>query len=226
MAIAKVQSNSANVGASVNVGNLAFSSNNTAGSLLLCVVRHGLQGVTMSVADSQGNSWQEAGDLQLFSTGVWLFYAANCQAGANTVTATSGGAAATMRMCIAEYSGADTVSPFDATAGATATGTLVSTPLTTNFDGSLLAIGHTTSAASVATPGSGQYTVEETVENRAGLTDGLGIVAGSETGLINLATSATWGAVIASFRPPQIVSVSTTLIPSTQHRVYEFTHEC
>lgn len=223
MAIALVQKNS-NLDSTVNVGTCAFLSNNTAGNLLILVLRHAQQGVTVTITDSQGNTWAEATDLQGSSTGLWLFYAKNCAGGANTVTITAGGAAATMREFIAEYSGCDPVAPLDATSTATANSGLVSVPLTTGVDNPLLIVGHSTAVVSVASSGTG-YTLEDTNQDRGGWSDNIGGLAGSETGLVNLATATTWLGVMASFAPfsPGVASV---VVPQVAHRLYEFQYEC
>lgn len=225
MAISLLQSTSVSSGA-VNTGNLAFLSNNTAGSLLTCCIRYGPANATVGVTDSQGNTWVKADDLQATNQGVFLFYAKNCAAGANTVTVTGSGTATSMRIAIGEYSGADTVAPLDVTTTATATNTAIRLPVTTLSDGSVLVIAYGTSATSVAS-GTAGYTVEETLGNLFGFADGFGSgTAGSETGSVNLVTSVTWTGVMAVFRPPAPTSPDITLVPDTKLRVYEFVFEC
>lgn len=225
MAIAPlIQSNSKNAG-SVTSTTLAYTTDNAAGNMLVCCVRFAVSGIVITVTDSQGNTWVEADDLQGGSTGVWIFYAKNCASGPNTVTISATGVAAGLRCAVAEYAGADTTAPYDVSSTATGTGTLASVPLTTLSDGVLLVLCLGVSTASVATAGSGQYTVEEQQGNFFAFVDGFGLTAGNETGLVNLATSCTWLAVMVAFKP-QIDAASPKFIPQTRHRVYEFLYEC
>lgn len=224
MTISNVQHSSVNAG-TVTLGHCAFGSANAAGNLLVCVIRNGLQGVALTVTDSAGNIWTEVGDLQTGSNGVWMFYAPNCAAGANTVNVSSNGAAASMRIAVSEYQGADPTAPLDVSNTATGAGTQVSVPLTTSFNGELLVIGHMSSIASVPTGGSAQYTVEEQINNFVGLTDGYGVLAGAETGLVNLATTCNWYGVMAAFRGPVDVT-SVFLVPKTEHRLHEYQYQC
>lgn len=219
-----LQTNSANAG-SVTLGHCAFSSNVSPGSLLVCTVRMQQAGVTMSMTDSLGNTWVYIDDNQGGSTCLFMFYCANSLAGANTVNVTWGGTAATMRITVAEYQGADPVTPLDVHNQASATGTLVSIPLTTSFDQALLVIGVNTALGSVETGGSAQYTVREAVNNFLGYADGYGVTAGPETGLINLATSSSWGGIIAAFRAPAD-TISVNLVPRTDHRIHEYGYQC
>lgn len=220
-----VQSNSKNAG-SVNSSGLAFANDNVAGNLLVCGVRYGPASVAVTVSDSQGNSWLEVDDIQGPTNGVWLFYAPNCDAGPNTVTVLGGGTPTGMRFAIAEYPGADLSLPLDvSTTASSASGNQVQCPLATNFDGDLLVIVHGSSVSSAATGGSAQYTVEEQQTNFFAFTDGFGVAAGSEIGLVNLATTCTWNAVMAAFRP-QVDAISPTLVPVTRHRIYEYTYQC
>ena len=72
-----------------------------------------------SVSDSRGNTYAQAGTM---TTGTALrqaiYYAKNIAAGSNTVTVAFNQAAAYVDVRILEYSGLDTTSPLDVTAGA------------------------------------------------------------------------------------------------------------
>lgn len=96
----------------------AFTSNNAAGNLLICVTRNfrTAAGTISSVTDSNGNTWVQApGGYQSNSNAndIQLWYALNCNAGANTVTLTSSTSNTFIRFCIAEYSGILTSSAYD-----------------------------------------------------------------------------------------------------------------
>jgi hypothetical protein len=109
MAIAFVQS------AGVAGHSLAFTSNNTAGNLLILAV--GAGGAVTGVSDTRGNTWVKAVNYDesstiLLATEIW--YAENCAGGANTVSYT-GGFSSFEYMGIAEYSGVATSSSLDKT---------------------------------------------------------------------------------------------------------------
>lgn len=96
---------------------LAFTSNNTAGNLLIAglIVEDNTATVT-TFADSLGNTWLALGTL--FGSGGGyrhrIYYVKNCLGGANTVTVTPS-AAVIVNFQIYEYSGADTTAPVDGT---------------------------------------------------------------------------------------------------------------
>lgn len=101
---------------------LAFLSNNAAGNLLVLGSENDGATTVSGVTDSQGNTWVKAtATPHNFSTkSCELWYAANCKAGPNTVTATYG-SAKDSAICIAEYSGAIPASPLDKVAAGKAT---------------------------------------------------------------------------------------------------------
>lgn len=195
-----VQKTSKDAG-TVSSTTLAFASNNTAGNLLYATVRLSAL-TTCTITDSVGNTWNEVAHQDgTEPSRLFVFYVKNCGAGANTLTITAGASNA-MRLCIAEYSGLDTVSPLDKSAVATnAFGTAVSVgPITTAAAGELITVAWGTSGSSVATAGSG-YTVQQTQTDRVGFEDKTGGAAGSETGTVTLATGVQWAAVMVSFLP-------------------------
>ncbi|MBY0471709.1 hypothetical protein K2X30_11135 [bacterium] len=109
-----VQRRSVDITTSVSSLPLAFSSNNTAGNLIVvaCQYRNAAaQTATASVSDSRGNTYAPVGNQARANVGRgYLFYAANVAAGANTVTCTFSSAQDSM-MYIAEYNGVATTSP-------------------------------------------------------------------------------------------------------------------
>lgn len=91
----------------VTVDTQAYGSNNTAGNILVSILR--VSGATLRtvyiMSDTQGNQWYRA--LSVLATGdhnLEIWYALNCKAGANTVSATLT-ASLTLRWIIAEYTG-------------------------------------------------------------------------------------------------------------------------
>lgn len=102
----------------------AFTSNVTAGSLLVVLVTHNGGTGTATCADSLGQTFTLAvGPTQTPDTtfNQWIFYFPNSSAGANTVTVTFSVNSNRSRLAILEYSGIATTSPLDVTAAANGT---------------------------------------------------------------------------------------------------------
>jgi len=107
----------------------AFASSNVAGNSIIVVCGCG-NGTAMTVADSAGNTYTQAVTEPLSTTfEVAIFYAVNIVAGANTVTVTNAGTAASMGMEIYEVSGllAQITGQPDQSSVGTNTGTTAST---------------------------------------------------------------------------------------------------
>lgn len=120
MAIAFVQSRSVSLGV-VTSGNLAFNSNNTAGNFIIVAVQVGTNGRTVTVSDTNVNTYtQHRNQAGGTDHEIYLVAAPNCAAGANTVTVAISGAAASVSFSIYEYSGIATSSPLDQVNSATA----------------------------------------------------------------------------------------------------------
>lgn len=96
---------------------LAFTSNNTAGNMIV-VLLSGANNNTIAISDSQGNSYTQIFCSAFFaSTNMFCgWYALNIKAGANTVT-TSWVTAETSGLAIAEYSNIRQVSAVDQNPG-------------------------------------------------------------------------------------------------------------
>lgn len=140
---------------------IAFSSNNTLGSYLLCWVQSVANGTIAVPTDSAGNTWVRIGTQVTLLTESWsLFQVLSSKGGANTVTAvtTVGG----MNIGIAEYTGQAAPTPLDtstALALTSATTSFTSANLTTAQASEELIFLGWTSVGPVITPGAG-YTVE------------------------------------------------------------------
>ena len=116
------QNNAASVTAASNA--LAFTSNTTAGDLVVAEVDWPNTLTFTSIADSQGNTWTQIGSEILRSNGTRrsrLYYAKNIHGGADTVTATISGSGG-QELFISEYAGLDTVNPFDGYSSNTSSG--------------------------------------------------------------------------------------------------------
>lgn len=107
----------------------AFTNANVAGNSIVVVCGCG-NGTAMTVADSAGNTYTQAVNSANSTTfEAAIFYAVNIVAGANTVTVTNAGTAASMAMEIYEVSGllAQVVAQPDSSSSGTGTGTTAST---------------------------------------------------------------------------------------------------
>ena len=122
--IAFVQVNAADpqtASASVPV---AYLTAQTAGNLnVVAVGWNDTTSTVSSVTDTRGNTYIQAGTTTT-GTGMRqaIYYAKNIAAGSNTVTVAFNQAAAFVDVRVLEYSGIDTSSPLDVTAGAVGTG--------------------------------------------------------------------------------------------------------
>ncbi len=136
--VAHVQSASASGSASGTSLAAVFSSDNTAGNLIVAAVSFdSSEGTIWTCSDTRGNTYAQATfthDTRHGKT-LGICYAANVTSGANTVTVSFGGASQTWRrMAIAEYSGVAAVSPLDVDGVATnSTGTNTTSVTTNSF---------------------------------------------------------------------------------------------
>jgi hypothetical protein len=136
-----IQSNvNGNENATSNMS-VSFTSNNAQGDFLIVTGTAARPASTISISDILGNSYTPAmGPVTDTTQNVtmYIWYVANCKAGANTVTITPSTTAA-LEIHVSEWSGLASVSPVDQTASATGTGTNVSSGLqTTSLNGELL----------------------------------------------------------------------------------------
>ncbi len=140
----------------------AFPSNLTAGSTVVASVTwdSSTSGTSLTCTDTQGNTfttvnvWTDVANTQ----SVGVCYARSTSGGADTVTATFGGAASFRRIVVSEYGGLASSSPVDvstATAGGTsttATDAVTSGTASTTQNGDLIygAVSDTTTTTTIA----------------------------------------------------------------------------
>lgn len=208
-AIAHIQTASINAG-SVSSQPLAFGSNVTAGSLLVCALRYATGGQTVSVSDNVNGSWGARKAVMIQTTDgngtteLWIFE--NAASGATTVTV-SYGVAAILRFAISEFSGAATAGAFDTSAGAEGTSNaLASGAITPSANGALLYCVGAVAAAATFTVGtdfaiptngvvpanpSGRLAVEYYIQPTAASHDGTFGINGSQN----------WSALLVALKP-------------------------
>jgi len=176
---------------------LPYTSNNTAGNLLLAIIDFNNVVTTPTVSDSQGNVWVQVDTFSNAATGItWLYAAFKCKVGANTVTVGNGSTQA--QIIIAEYS--DNVFGSAAKNHATGTGTAVSSgAVTTTVANSLLILyGCNTNNNSVTYTGTNGFT-NRVLNNSCFLEDQLASATGTYTGTTTCSASVNWNAGIAAF---------------------------
>jgi hypothetical protein len=130
----------------------------TAGNLLVVSVS-GWPNVpsATAVTDSLGNTYSISGTV-LLSQGAYsaTYYAKNVNAGTNTVTVRTVNSGGQISMAVAEFSGADTTSPLDKTAGIVGAGNApASGSMTPSMAGELAIGSGTHNGNTVTSPGSG-----------------------------------------------------------------------
>lgn len=203
----------------------AFPASNLAGNTIVVVCGCG-NGTAMTVADSLGNTYTQAVTAPNSTTfEVAIFYAVNIIGGANTVTVTNAGTAASMAMEIYEVNGVlnQVVAQPDSSSSGTGTGTTASTSaLAASVPNSLAFMGvavGTTAEAITAVSGT-NWTVDASL-NTGATVAGLFSLGALSLSLANttavvpqatIAASKAWAAASAIFRPAAIPVSGTVTI--------------
>jgi hypothetical protein len=119
-AIGFVQVNAGTV-SSASTESLAFSSNTSAGDIVLVGFDFASGPSFSSIADTQGNTFTEVGSQLTTPGGSYsrVYYAKNIKGGADSVTITLSGGATFIKEQIIEYSGVSTTTPIDVQSGNT-----------------------------------------------------------------------------------------------------------
>ncbi len=184
---------------SVPVG---FPAAQTAGNLNVVVA--GWSDTTASVTsvtDSRGNAYAQAGTT-ITGTGLRqaIFYAKNIAAGSNTVTVAFSQAATFVDVRILEYSGADTTSPLDVTAGAAGTSISPSSGAATTTFANELIFGAGTTGDGFAAAGTGFTSRIITTQDGDIAEDKVVTSTGSNAATASLNRSAVWVMQMATFK--------------------------
>src|SRR6202790_2331646 len=203
--------------------NLAYGSNNSVGNFLIAAVRfyNTTSPSAYTCTDSQGNTWIKLGNtIANAGSTIDLWYVANCKAGANTVTMSTGVPNnPNPEMAILEYSGIALVSSFDVSASAKAganSNAPNSGPVTTSQAVELL-IGfasNETAGGLTNTPAGGW--TPRVSDGDAFVLDQITSTAGSYTFTSTLSANVSWSAYIAAFKatpvapPPAPATVNPT----------------
>ncbi len=187
---------------------LAFNSSNSAGNWIGVCIRAGVSGQKFTVADSIGNKYRQAVQINdtldtPYGNTLAIFYAENVRAGANTITV-SDTISNTLRFAILEYTGVVTANSPDVTASAQGTGRSPNSgKATTTASGDLLlgAIA-TADPANFSVPAGIVMREQVPAEPNTKLiaVDQIQALAGTASTSASLAASDPWGAVLAAFK--------------------------
>ena len=153
-----------------------------------------------SVSDSRGNTYSQAGTT-ISGTGLRqaIYYAKNIAGGSNTVTVVFNQAAAYVDVRILEYSGLDTSSPLDVTAGAAGSSSSPNSGAATTSSSNELIFGAGMTAGTYSAAGTGFTLRIITTPDRDLAEDQLGSSAGSYSASA-ASTSSPWVMQMATFK--------------------------
>lgn len=228
MAIAYVQGTSVLDTSSASVA-LAYTSNVTANGLLVLGARLSDIGRTITVTDSQGNTWAEVvagGKPDGNGSMLYMYWAKAGSSGANTVTFAYSGAVDFLRVAIHEVSGMTTPA-LDQTANASGSSAApASGNVTTTHADEFLFACSCYSGICTVTPGSG-WTQKQVVSSGANArySDEIRIETGTGTlnGNFSIDTSRIWAAIIATFYDSAGGGATGTIASTLQKATSSFT---
>jgi len=225
---ALVQSNAAQ-GTSVSSLPVSFSSSNTVGNVIVASVRLATTTQTVTIADSLGNTYANAVSQAQSTDGhqIFIFYAKNIKAGANTVTATFSASNAHAWLAVYEYSGLGNITALDRTAHASGSSTAPSSgsTSTTTVANELVfgACGLPYNYTGTVTAGSGYTLLQQNTSTSRAANEGRSVTAtGAYAGTFSLSATANWSAAVATFATAPAVTTS-SLAAGTQGTAYSAT---
>jgi hypothetical protein len=197
-----VQLNAATPQAATSAVLLSYGVAQTAGNLnVVAVGWNDTTSTVSSVTDSRGNIYSPAG-VMVTGTGLRqaIYYAKNIAGGSNTVTVAFNQAATFVDVRILEYSGLDTTSPLDVTAGAAGSGTTTNSGAATTTSAKELIFGAGMTVSAFSAPGTG-FTLR-TITNPDGdvAEDQVAAVAGSYSTAAPTGSSKPWVMQMATFK--------------------------
>jgi len=156
--ISFIQVAAATPSSSQSVVKVVYPETQTQGNMNIVVIGwHDVVSAVQSVTDTLGNTYHLAiGPTTGNKIRQSIYYAPNIHSGSNTVTVTFNRAAATPDIRVLEYSGLNTTSPLDVTAGAHSNSALANSgPATTRYAIELVFGADIVSATSTRGPGAG-----------------------------------------------------------------------
>lgn len=216
---AYVQSASNAAAGTLNV-TCAYPSNNVGGNFLIVAVRvynNGGGPGTVTVTDTQGNTWVQAAGSPMTFGGAGnhlIFYCTSCAAGANTVSVACSvaGGSNFPSLTILEYSAMVTVSPEEDHNSGTGTGTALSSGnvTTTAVQDLLVAISSNVTTSVTETPGAG-WTQRQVVSGEHVTSDRF-VTPGTYSFTATDSSSVTWGTFVVAFKATALVGSNSVVI--------------
>lgn len=183
--------------------NVAFSSNNAAGNLIVVAIMIGNTTSDPTVSDTRGNTYTEDRRQTQTTDGhrAFVFSAPNSVAGANTVTVTITGTP-TNRVMIHEYRGLATSSPRDQvnSGEADSSSTSDSGNVTTTVANELLFAMTTNNTTSVITAGTNFTARSEDANNRTETEDRIVGATGTYNATFTFAGAINWTCIIVTYK--------------------------
>ncbi len=220
--ISLVQANSGS-GTAVSALSTSFGSPNSAGNLAVVFVRMSSSNQTVAVSDTLGNLYTKAVSQTQTADGhqIYIFYASNIRAGANTVTASFSATNNHPFLAVYEYAGLSPTAALDKVSAAQGSGVSVATGVTavTNSANELVfaGTGLQNDWSGTVTAGSGYgMQQQDTGTSRAATEAAVVSNTGSFSGTFALSAGTNWSAVVATFAGvglPGNLAITTSGLP-------------
>ncbi len=182
--------------------NLKFTSNTTAGNMIILALRVGHALGTVTVTDTNKNNYVQAvtksnpNDIHQ----LYLFYALNGASAADTVTVKVSTSNPTVRMAILEYSGVLPTGALDQVSSAVGSGTAVSSGSVTTTAAHELLIGVGANANGAAWTAGSNWAVHDAPANKLADEDQIVTTTTTTAATFNLSKSDIWTAIVATFK--------------------------
>lgn len=196
--------------ATVTSGNITT----TSGNMVALAVCSYLGTGTLTINDSNTNTWNLVETKTLSNVKIYIYYAKNITGGAgHNFTATYATSAGFIQIIAAEFSGADTSAPLDQHTNNSGTGTVVNTGSVTTSDNGEIYFG-VESHSPQATITESQTKIYEDEDNTTGQAVAVSYqitTSGSNSNTWTLGTGGNWIGAIASFKAATTASTVKTL---------------
>jgi hypothetical protein len=184
--------------------NVAFTSANTAGNLIVVTARTSTQNRTWTLSDTRGNTYYLA--RQFNSTDepnadLRVYYAYNVAAGANSVSLSISGAATRLGLSVREYRGFGSANPLDQSAAASGSSAFLNsgTVTTTTADELIVGFG-TTSNTATFTAGAGFSNLLQNFAGRLASQDRIVSSAGTYNSTMSISPAFGWSSMVVTFK--------------------------
>lgn len=194
------------LGSGVSSVSVGFPSANTAGNLIIALVRMSTTTQTVTVSDTLGNAYVDAVAQPQNADGhqIHIFYAKNIKAGSNTVQATFSAANNHPWLAIYEFSGLSTSAPLNLTHSAQGSSSTTDTGSVAGTGGAQLvfsAAGFPNSWTGTATSGAGYKAGVQSTNTARSDTEYqiLSNFTGNYSATFALSSSTNWSCALASF---------------------------